>query len=279
VRAGSESQKEQYLPAIAAGELVATLALDEGPKHRPAHVACTARSEGDGFRLTGTKSYVVDGHVAALLVVAARTSGAAGDASGITLFLVDANAAGVKRERIVTVDSHNAARVSFENVELGADAVLGAVDAGAGVLDAVLDAGRAALAFELLGAAEEAFARTTQYLKERTQFGKYIGEFQALQHRAAHLYCELEITRAAAMKAAQALDGGAADASRIVSIAKARAGETATLAVQEGVQMHGGIGMTDEFDMGFFMKRVRVAQELLGDSNFHADRLARLAHY
>ena len=279
VRAGSEAQKARHLPAIASGELVTAVAIDEGPKHRPANIALSAQPASGGWKLDGTKTFVVDGHVASLLIVAARTSGAPADDDGVTLFLVDANAPGVARERTVMVDAHNAARVDLRGVLVGADAVLGTVGGGRGVLDAVLDAGRAALAAEMVGASEEAFARTTQYLKERKQFGKYIGEFQALQHRAAHLYCELELTRSAVIRAQQLLDAGADGATRAGSIAKARAGTSATLAVQEGVQMHGGIGMTDEFEIGFFMKRVRVAQELLGDSSFHADRLARLSKY
>jgi alkylation response protein AidB-like acyl-CoA dehydrogenase len=143
----------------------------------------------------------------------------------------------------------------------------------------VLDLGRGALSAELLGLADEVFERTQSYLKERRQFGRIIGEFQALQHRAAELYCEIEITRAVVLAAQQALDSDAADAAALVSAAKARAGATATRAVQEGVQMHGGIGMTDEFEIGFFMKRARVAEELLGDARFHADRWARLSGY
>ena len=279
-RAGSDAQKTRYLPAIAAGELVAALAVDESAKHRPERIAATAKRTADGFSLSGAKTLVVDGHVADVLIVSARTSPAdAGGTSGITLFLVDGKTAGIERERTVMVDAHNAARVVFSDVKLPADSVLGEVDGGWAVLEQVLDVGRAALASEMVGASEEAFARTLQYLKERTQFGKTIGEFQALQHRAAHLYTELEVTRAAVIKALQALDAGARDLPQTVSIAKARAGASATLAVQEGVQMHGGIGMTDDFEIGFFMKRVRVAQELFGDANFHADRLARLRGY
>ena len=177
------------------------------------------------------------------------------------------------------VDTHNAARLSFENVSVGADAILGQVDAGWSALEGTLNVGRAALASEMVGASQEAFDRTVTYLRERKQFGKLIGEFQALQHRAADLYCELEVTRSAVLKALQTLDESFDKASAIVSVAKARAGTSATRAVQEGVQMHGGIGMTDEFDMGFFMKRVRVCNELFGDANYHADRLARLHRY
>jgi alkylation response protein AidB-like acyl-CoA dehydrogenase len=278
-RAGSDKQKKTYLPKIVAGELIATLAVDETAKHHPEKIAMPAPRASTGFRLSGAKTFVIDGHVANLLIVAARTAGNPGDTTGITLFLVDANAPGVRAERTATVDSHNAARITFEDVIVSADNVLGKPDAGRDVLEGVLNVGRAVVAAEMVGASEEAFGRTVSYLKERKQFGKAIGEFQALQHRAAHLYCELEVTRAAVLKALQILDDSNDRAGAIVSVAKARAGLSATLAVQEAVQMHGGIGMTDEFDIGLFMKRVRVCQELFGDSNFHADRLARLNRY
>src|SRR5207344_3208147 len=179
----------------------------------------------------------------------------------------------------VMVDAHNAARIEFANVEVDADSVLGEVDQGFPLLDGVLNIGRAAVASEMVGLSEEVFGRTVGYLKERKQFGKLIGEFQALQHRAAQLYIEIEITRAAVLKALQTLDTNFEKASAAVAVAKARAGSTATLAVQEGVQMHGGMGMTDQFDIGFFMKRARVCQELFGDSNFHADQLASMKSY
>ncbi|HWJ41752.1 MAG TPA: acyl-CoA dehydrogenase family protein [Candidatus Limnocylindrales bacterium] len=278
-RAGADKQKETYLPKIVAGELIATLALDETAKHHPEKIAMSAVRAGKGFKLNGAKTFVIDGHVANFLIVAARTAGNAGDTTGITLFLVDANAPGVRRERTSTVDTHNAARITFDDVNVNADSVLGEIDAGWDVFEGVLNVGRAAIAAEMVGASEEAFGRTVAYLKERKQFGKAIGEFQALQHRAAHLYCELEVTRAAVLKALQTLDDSYDRAGAIVSVAKARAGLSATLAVNEAVQMHGGIGMTDEFDIGLFMKRVRVCQELFGDSNFHADRLARLNRY
>lgn len=277
--AGTEKQKREFLPRIVSGDLIATLAIDESAKHRPEKIALTATRSGNNFILDGEKIFVLDGHVADLLIVAARTSGASGDRKGITLFLVDAKAKGVSAERTGTVDSHNAARIRFSKVSVGADAVLGEVDAGWKPLEGALNAGRAAIAAELTGLADEAFTRTVSYLKERKQFGKVIGQFQALQHRAAVLYCDLELTHAAVLKALQTLDESFDTAGAIVSVAKAKAGATATLAVQEGVQMHGGIGMTDEFDIGLFMKRARVGQELFGDANFHADRLARMNRY
>ncbi|WP_316195350.1 MULTISPECIES: acyl-CoA dehydrogenase [unclassified Bradyrhizobium] len=278
-RAGSAAQKAEYLPKIADGSLLAALALDEGAKHRPLHTTMQAVRSGNGFRLTGAKAMVVDGHVADLLIVAARSAGSPGERDGLTLFLVDPKAKGVAIERTVMVDAHNAARITFDNVEVDADHVLGEIDGASAILDGVLDLGRGAVASEMVGLSEEVFGRTVAYLKERKQFGKLIGEFQALQHRAAQLYIEIEITRAAVLKALQTLDSDPADAAALVAVAKARAGATATRAVQEGVQMHGGMGMTDQFDIGFFMKRARVCEELFGDSNYHADQLACLRGY
>lgn len=284
---GSDAQRDALLPAIASGRHLTALALDEAGKHRPFRLNTRATPHAGGYRIDGTKQLVVDGHVADTLIVAARTADAkagqrddADDAQGITLLLVPRTNPGVRIERVVLADATQAARIVFEGVQVPADAALGEVDGGGAMLERVLDIGRAVLSSELLGIADEAFARTLAYLKERRQFGKIIGEFQALQHRAAHLFTELELTRAIVLRCQQRLDESAPDGPEaLVSAAKAKAGETATLAVQEGVQMHGGIGMTDEFEIGFFMKRARTAQEWLGDANFHADRWARLRGY
>ncbi|MFG3597234.1 acyl-CoA dehydrogenase family protein [Bradyrhizobium sp. RDI18] len=278
-RGGSDAQKAAHLPKIADGSLLAALAIDEGAKHRPLQINLQAVRSGNGFKLNGAKALVVDGHTADLLIVAARTGGAAGERNGLTLFLVDPKAKGIAIERTVMVDAHNAARIEFSSVEVDADQVLGEVDQGGALLEGVLNIGRGAVASEMVGLSEEVFGRTVTYLKERKQFGKLIGEFQALQHRASQLYIDIEITRAAVLKALQTLDGDFEHAGAAVAVAKARAGTTATLAVQEGVQMHGGMGMTDQFDIGFFMKRARVCQELFGDSNYHADQLARMKGY
>ena len=286
--AGTTAQQQQWLPRLASAQAIATLAVDEGAKHRPTGFATRARVDvdGAGWVIDGAKLMVLDGHVADLLIVAATLPD-----GGTGLFLVEPQqagqqAAGLQIERTQMVDAHNAARITLQGVRLGADALLGGPDAagaagsrGAAALSAALDVGRAGVAAELLGLADEVFDRTVQYLKDRRQFGKAIGEFQALQHRAAHLYTELEISRAALLKAQQSLDADVHQAGAAVAVAKARAGRTATLAVQEAVQMHGGMGMTDAFEIGFFMKRARVLQELWGDSNFHLDALARRRGY
>ncbi|CAN5712688.1 acyl-CoA dehydrogenase family protein [soil metagenome] len=277
--AGTAEQQARLLPALASGERIATLAVDEQSKHRPERIQLRAEKTAGGWVLDGAKTLVLEGHAADWLIVAARTSAASASADGIGLFLVPRDTPGVQVERVAMLDAHNAARVVFEGVAVGADALLGTAGSGGAALARALDAGRAAAAAEMVGLADEAFARTLSYLKERKQFGRLIGEFQGLQHRAAALYVDIELARSAVAKALALLDAGddpasAAKASTAVSVAKARAGKSATLAVQEGVQMHGGMGMTDEFEMGFFMKRARALQELYGDANHHADRLA-----
>jgi alkylation response protein AidB-like acyl-CoA dehydrogenase len=277
--AGSERQKAAELPALAKGERLVALALEEGAHHAPYQIATRATRSGNGFRLDGEKRFVLDGHIADRLIVAARTSGGAGERRGITLFLVPGDAKGVQRTRTLMVDSRNAATIGLAGVEVAAEAVLGAVDDGAAVLEPVLDRARAGLAAEMLGSAAEAFERTVQYLKERKQFGVPIGSFQALKHRAALLFCEIELTRSAVTAALAALDARANESSQLASLAKAKAGDTFFLASNEGVQMHGGIGMTDEHEIGFFLKRARVAQAAFGDSAFHRDRYAELMGY
>jgi len=279
MRDGNKARNQELLPKLAAGDLLLALAVDEHAKHAPSATALKAARSGNGFALSGDKCFVVDGHVADFLIVAARSAGSPGETDGLTLFLVDGKAKGIDTERTVMVDAHNAARMKFDRVQVDADAVIGEVDHGWPLLEGALNVGRAAVAAELTGVGQGAFERTLGYLKDRKQFGQPIGSFQAMQHRAAHLFTELEITQAAVLKALQTLDGDFDRAAMVVSVAKARAGMSATLAVQEAVQMHGGIGMTDEFDIGFFMKRARVGQELFGDAGFHADRIARSQNY
>ena len=279
LKGGADAQRERWLPGIVAGDVVAALALDEGVRHRPAQVALKAERSGNGFRLSGHKRFVAHGHVADLLIVAARTAGAPGEPEGITLFAVEKDAAGLSATPERLADASLASRIAFEGVQVDADAVIGEVDGGWAGLSQVLGAVRTGAAAELLGVGAGAMALTVDYLKQRKQFGVLIGSFQALQHRAAHLYAEMEVTRAAVLKAQQLLDAGDPAAERATHVAKAMAGMTTTLAVQEGVQMHGGIGMTDEYDIGFYMKRGRVLAELFGDSDHHADALARLSGY
>ncbi|MDR6849673.1 alkylation response protein AidB-like acyl-CoA dehydrogenase [Sphingomonas sp. BE270] len=268
----------RWFPGILAGETVAALAIDEAAKHRDT-IGLQAERSGNGFKLTGKKQFVTHGHVADLLIVAARTTGNADDAEGITLFAIPKGAANLTATPERLADASFAARLEFDGVEVDADAVIGEVDHGRSPLDRLLRAGRTGAAAELLGVGGGAMDMTVGYLKERKQFGALIGSFQALQHRAAHLYSEMEVARAAVLKAQQLLDAGSDAADTAVSVAKAMTGMATTLSVQEGVQMHGGIGMTDEYDIGFYMKRARVLAEMFGDANFHADRIARAAGY
>ena len=277
--AGSKEQRGEIFPALLAGELLMGLAVDEGSRHRPFNVTTKAERSGNGFKLSGRKTFVADGHIADRLIVAARTSGAVGDSGGITMFLVDAGTKGISRERAPMVDSRGYADIEFTDVELTADAVLGDVDGGGDVLTAVLNAGRACIAAEMVGSAAQAFEMTLSYIAERKQFGVPLGSFQALQHRAAHLYTEIEMCRAMTLSALQALDNNADDAGVTVAIAKAKVGQVALLAAQEGVQFHGGMGMTDEFDIGLYLKRMKVAGEFLGDASYHGEQVALALGY
>ncbi|MFC0588887.1 acyl-CoA dehydrogenase family protein [Novosphingobium aquiterrae] len=277
--AGSNELRGRYLSGLLSGDSVFAVAIDEGRKHRPERIATRAERSGNGFKLNGNKACVIHGGSADMLVVAARTAGADDDNDGVTLFAVPRDSAGLSQDAVRLVDSSMATHVRFDNVQLDADAVIGEVDGGRAVLDKVLSAGRIGAAAESIGVASGAFDMTATYLKQRKQFGKLIGEFQALQHRAAHLYSEIEIARAATIKAQQLLDGGSDKADLMVSVAKAKAGKAAGLAVREGVQMHGGIGMTDEYDIGLYMKRDRALAEFMGDQYYHAERVARLSGY
>lgn len=269
---------EEWLPKIAHGAAIVALAIDESAKHHPEAAALKATRSGNGFRLTGTKTFVLNGHVADMMIVVARTAGSAGERDGLTLFAVPGDAGQTADPRRL-LDSSLASHVTFDNVEVDADAVIGNVDGGWAVLTKLLDAGRAGAAAEMIGVGAAAMDMTIDYLKQRKQFGKLIGEFQALQHRAAHLYGEMEVARATVLKAQQLLDAGDPRAELAVAVAKAKTGKAVRLSVQEGVQMHGGIGMTDEYDIGLYMKRDRALEEFFGDSRYHAERVARMSGY
>ncbi len=276
---GSDDIKGRYLPGIVEGKAVYAVAIDEGAKHNPSRIKTRAEKSGNGFKLSGQKDFVIHGASADMLVVAARTSGADDDEDGITLFAVPKDAAGMSHDAVRLVDSSMATHTKFDGVELDGDAVIGEVDGGREILNKVLNAGRIGAAAEGVGVARGAMDMTVDYIKQRKQFGKLIGEFQALQHRASHLYSEVEIARAVVIKAQQLLDGDSEKAELMISAAKAKVAKAAGLAVREGVQMHGGIGMTDEYDIGLYMKRDRALQEFLGDVYYHANRVATLSGY
>ena len=273
---GSDDQKGELLPQVAGGELLLALALEETPHHNPYGAAATAEKSGDGYKVTGSKKFVLDGHVADKLIVVARTSGSAGDRDGLTLVLVDRAAGGVDVTRTIMADSRNAANIEFSGAE---GALLGEEGKGADVLDKVLDTGRILLSAEMLGGLQECFERTVEYLKVREQFGVPIGSFQALKHRAAQMFCEVELSKSVVLEALSALDDDSDDVAELASLTKARLNDTYNLVSSEGVQMHGGIGMTDEYEIGFFMKRSRVCEHTFGNSAFHRNRYGEIQGY
>lgn len=254
--AGTDAQKKEWLPKIAAGEVIATIAIDEGAHHAPAK----SKLKFEGGKLTVAKQYVADGHIADIIIVA----------SADALYLVKGDAAGLTRRELVTADSRGAADLKFEATPAEK------MNGGAEIIDAILDRARIGLAAEMVGTASEAFEITSEYLKTRKQFGQVIGGFQALQHRAAKLFTDLELTRSCVLAALDALDRNANNIAEYASLAKARASETLHLASNEMVQLHGGIGMTDVHDAGLYLKRARVAEALYGGASFHRDRYAQL---
>jgi alkylation response protein AidB-like acyl-CoA dehydrogenase len=276
--AGSEQQKTELLPGVASGESVIAFALEEAAIHKPSSIALKAEKSGNGYVLNGSKQFVLDAHVADTLVVVARTSGQVDDTQGISLFVVDAKTPGISIQKLNMVDSRNAGNIVFDTVQIPASTLLGEEGKAAAVLERTLDIGRIGLSAEMLGSIQEVFERTVEYLKQRTQFGVQIGAFQALQHRAAIMYSEIELCKSLVRKALAELDRGddAEDIPALASMCKAKLSEVSELVSNEGVQMHGGIGMTDEFEIGFFLKRARVAQQTLGDTGFHRDRYASL---
>ncbi len=276
---GKADQKKDLLTKIAKGELTTAFALEEGSRHTPYRISTTAKKKGKDFVLNGKKTFVLDGHSADLIVLAARTSGGIEDQSGISLFLIDPNSTGLQRKRTHMVDSRNASEIHLKDVEVSETKLLGELDAGFSIIEEVLERGQIGISAEMLGNTLEAFDITLEYLKERKQFGAVIGSFQALQHRAAVMFAEIELTKSSVMGALNAVDENSNDRSRFASLAKFKAGETLHLVSSEAVQMHGGVGVTDEFDIGFFLKRSRVAEQIFGSSDYHLDRYATLSEY
>ena len=276
---GNNSQKQSLLPKIVDGSLTTALALEEGNRHSPYSISTKAVKDGDNFKISGEKTFVIDGHTAGLLIVAARTDGSIDDSSGISLFLVDPNSKGIEITKTSMVDSRNAASIQFKDAIVSSSEILGEQNNGAGILEEVLDRAQIAISAEMLGNASQAFDITLEYLKERKQFGAVIGTFQALQHRAAEMYSELELTKSSVIAACNAVDENSNDLKRMASLAKFKAGETNYLVTNEAVQMHGGVGVTDEYDVGLYMKRARVTEQIFGNSEYHLDRYATLSDY
>ena len=276
---GTKEQKEKYLPLIASGELTTSIAVDESSHHNPYDSELIAKKSSDEYVLSGKKTFVIDGTSSDLIIVLARTSGEKGDSTGLTVFIVDSNADGIDRIKLEMADSRNYANIIFDNVKISTKNILGDVEAGGEAIDDILDIGRIAMSAEMLGNSEAAFDTTLDYLKQRKQFGVLIGSFQALQHRAAEMFCEIELTKSSVIAAMRAADERSNDVQRLSSLAKTVAGETLHLVSNEAIQMHGGIGVTDEYDIGFFLKRARVAEQIFGSAKFHTERYANLSGF
>lgn len=281
---GSEAQKNEILPKIASGDCLIALALQEGSHHRPGRQTTRAVKTPQGYRISGVKTFVIDGHVADKLIVVARSKDSGGPqpevgSDGISLFLVDANNPGVVIHRSIMVDSRNAAEIRLNDVLISDAAVIGQVDGGADILRQVIDRGNIALAAEMMGSLQAAFERTMDYIKQREQFGQIIGSFQGLQHRASQMFCEIALCKSVLIKALQGIDENDPQLSQLASLAKVQVGETFKLVSNEAIQMFGGIGMTDEEEIGFFLKRARVALQTLGDENYHLQEYASLRGY
>jgi alkylation response protein AidB-like acyl-CoA dehydrogenase len=276
---GNEPLQKELLPDVCSGDRILCLAFQEQGRFAPYSIETSAKRGGNGFHIRGSKQFVLDGHVADQIITVARTAGNAGERDGLSLFVVDADAPGLTIQRTEMVDGRNAASITFDDVAVDASRVLGEIDAGADVLDAVFDRATIGLCSEMLGSFEEAFERTLEYLKTREQFGVKIGTFQGLRHRAAQMFGELEFARSVVRDAQSAIDDGRDDIAECASGAKARCSEVAALIGGEAVQMFGGIGMTDEEEIGLFFKRLKAAELTLGDAIYHRNRYASIRGY
>ena len=275
-KAGNDSQKKEFLTKIASGEVTMAFALEEGPRHKPFSINLEAKKEGKNFILNGKKNFVIDGGFADYIIVVARTSE---KEDHLSLFILAKDAKGLNIIPTTMVDHKNAANIEFKEVIISEANLLGAQNDAKEIIEETLDISRAALSAEMLGGALEAFDITLNYLKEREQFGEKIGSFQALQHRAALMFTDLELCKSCVIEALTAYDEGSNDLQRIVSLAKSKIGETFFNVSNEGVQMHGGVGVTDEYDIGLYMKRARVAEQTFGNSEYHRNRYAELTGY
>ena len=276
---GNDSQKQTLLPKIVDGSLTTALALEENNRHSPNVISTSATKSGENYEISGEKTFVIDGHSANLLIVAARTEGSIDDESGITLFMLDPKTDGLEITKTSMVDSRNSAQVKLRNVVVSSSDILGGLNNGSGIIENVLDRAQIAISAEMLGNASQAFQITLEYIKERKQFGAVIGTFQALQHRAAEMYSEIELTKSSVIAACNAVDENSNDLKRMASLAKFKAGETNHLVTNEAIQMHGGVGVTDEYDVGLYLKRARVTEQIFGNSEYHIDRYATLSDY
>ena len=276
---GDDDQKNNYLPKIVNGEITTALAVDEISHHDPSATELIAKKNNSGFTLSGKKIFVIDGASADLLIVLARTSGSKGDSTGLSLFFIDSDQAGIEAQKLDMADSRNYANIYFNDVSVDKSSLLGDLETAGETVESILDIGRIAMSAEMLGNAESAFEITLDYLKQRKQFGALIGSFQALQHRAAEMFCEIELTKSSVLAAMRAADENSNELQRLSSLSKTVAGETLYLVSNEAIQMHGGIGVTDEYDIGFFLKRARVTEQIFGSAKYHTERYANLSGF
>ncbi len=272
--AGSAAQKEELLAGLIDGSRQAALAFAE-PQGRfnLADLTTSATADGDGFRLSGYKCVVLNGPAADFFVVTARTSGEQRDQDGVSLFVVPADAQGVSRRDYPTVDAFRASEVTFDNVALDAQALLGTLGAGYPVIEQVIDEGILAVGSEAVGCMEVLYKDTVEYCKTREQFGQPIGKFQVLQHRMVDMFMEHEQSKSLMYMAAMRMDEGYDDEARkAVSAFKVQVGKSGRFVAQGAVQLHGGMGMTDELNVGHYFKRLTMIDTLFGNVDFHLKR-------
>jgi len=279
IKYASDDVKKDILTKVVQDGLRLCFAIEESNHHDPVKISCEAKKDGSNFIISGEKSFVIDGGFADKVIVACRTSGEEGAKDGLSLFVLDSDIKGLTITPTKMVDSRNAANMKFENVKTSLDMLIGKEDDAYEIIESVLDISRAAISAEMLGSALQAYEITLDYLKEREQFGSKIGSFQALQHRAAIMFSELELCKSCVIESITSFDEGGNDSERLASLSKAKVGEVFHLISNESVQMHGGIGVTDEYDIGLYLKRARVAEQIFGDSNFHKNRYAELTGY
>ncbi len=271
----NEVLKSKLFDEIMSGKKLCTLAHEESSHHNPNIDLSIISNNNEKFILNGKKRFVIDGTISDYLIVSANSE----SNGSLELVIIDSKSKGITFNNKVHMDSKIYSDISFNNVEFSKDNFLSTENDGKKILKKALDITCVGLAAEMLGNIQQAFDMTIQYLKEREQFGVKIGSFQALQHRSAIMFGEIELCKSIVLKALQAIDSGDENLPELASLAKSKLGLTSKLVTNEAVQMHGGIGVTDDADIGFFLKRVRVSQRIFGDSNYHLDRVAKFNSY
>ena len=279
IKYANDDLKKEILPKVVSEGLRICFALEESNHHDPLKTSCKAEKNGKTYKISGEKTFVIDGGFSDKIVIACRTSGEEGSKEGLSLFILDSGSEGLTVMPTKMVDSRNAANMKFDNVTVSEEMLIGEEGSAYEIIDSVLDISRAAISAEMLGGALQAYEITLDYLKEREQFGSKIGSFQALQHRAAIMFSELELCKSCVIESITSFDEGGNDSERLASLSKAKIGEVFHLVSNESVQMHGGIGVTDEYDIGLYLKRARVAEQIFGNSDFHKNRYAELTGY